>query len=305
MYSISNINEKISDKFVDIIVGGTEKFDPSALSDIYYAWQIAKDGGAVAAELENAVIDKFIIKDALPYIRRMRETVAALARSKVCEKLFDERQSSDNKIEYCGAAAALSDIAACVRQCPDALPDVSVSVTLVRHGEDEQDKVGGWSDNRLTENGIAQATVTAEALAAQKFDAIISSDLRRARETAEIIAARTGHKVIYDAGFRETNNGDYKNLTRAEFAARGLKIYTSLGMDEKYPNGESPDEFYARVRDAFIALIQKYDGKRIMLVTHGGVIAVIRCLVYGYKYTNGKKSVPRHAAATEVKIIKN
>ena len=305
MHTIPDINEKISDKFVDMIIGGTEKFDPFALSDIYHARHEAKACGAADAELENAVIDKFIVKDALSYIRRMGEIIGALSRSKVCEKLFDERQSPDNKIEYGCAIAALSDIAACVRPCPDALPDVSVSVTLVRHGEDEQDKVGGWSDNRLTKNGIAQATALAETLAMQKFDAIVSSDLRRARETAEIIAARTGHEVIFDAGFRETNNGDYKNLTKTEFAARGSKIYTSLGMDEKYPNGESPNEFYARVRDAFIALIQEYDGKRIMLVTHGGVIAVIRCLVYGYKYTNGRKSVPRHATATEVRIIKN
>ena len=62
--------------------------------------------------------------------------------------------------------------------------------------------------------------------------------------------------------------------------------FSSLRMDECYPNGESPLEFYNRIKEALIDIVKKYKEKKILIVTHGGVITIIQCLINGWKYSN-------------------
>ena len=94
--------------------------------------------------------------------------------------------------------------------------------------------------------------------------------------------------IVYDYNYREVNNGVLKNLTLEEF-------------NNKYPNGESPNDFYNRVYNAFLNLIENNRGKKILLVTHGGVITVLLCLVKGYKYSNYLKIVPNTGTITKLK----
>ena len=96
-----------------------------------------------------------------------------------------------------------------------------------------------------------------------------------------------GLELFLDPEFRETNNGLLNNLTLEEFNIKYPGLYFStLKMDQRYPNGESPNDFYNRIKEAFIKIINEYQNKNILIVTHGGVITVINCLINGWEYSN-------------------
>ena len=87
-------------------------------------------------------------------------------------------------------------------------------IFLIRHGADDDTRLGGWSDARLSPLGIEQAQKAGEVIAQGCFNIcrICSSDLPRAKETAEIIAKTLGLPVEYIKSFRETNNGDLAGI---------------------------------------------------------------------------------------------
>ena len=181
------------------------------------------------------------------------------------------------------------------------LNDYAIELHIVRHGQDEKNKLGGWSDNHLIDEGINQVNKLKDEID-DNYDLFISSDLTRCVETSNIINEKLNMDIIYDSNYREVNNGDLKNLTLEEFNNKYPGLYfSSLDMDEKYPNGESPNDFYNRVSKAFIDLLENNIGKKILLVTHGGVITVLLCLIKGYKYSNYLKIVPNTGTLTKLK----
>ena len=168
----------------------------------------------------------------------------------------------------------------------DKLELKDIKITLVRHGQDETNKLGGWSNNKLIEKGVYEVELLTKFLD-DDFDLIISSDLPRTVETANIIAKNKNIEIIYNPYLREINNGQLANLTLAEFKEKYHGLYfSSLKMDETYPGGESPTEFYNRVKEAFLKIIELYNDKNVLIVTHGGVITIIKCLVNGWEYSN-------------------
>lgn len=172
----------------------------------------------------------------------------------------------------------------------DKFENYSIELTLLRHGEDEKGKLGGWSSNHLTTTGIKQINEFVNTIHTQ-YDVIISSDLNRAKESAEIIAKAINVPIIYMKGFRECNNGLLINLTIEEHHQKYPDIYFSnLGFFEKYPEGESPNDFYQRVKEEFFKLLQTYDKKRILLVTHGGVISIIDSILKNTQWSNKVKN---------------
>lgn len=175
-----------------------------------------------------------------------------------------------------------------------------INIDLLRHGEDEQDKLGGWSDNHLTPNGIMQVDEISVHLN-KDYDIIISSDIVRTRETAEIIASKLSKEIIFNEKLREINNGDLKNLTKEEFNNMYPGLYFSaLSMNQAYPNGESPNDFYVRIKDALLEILNKYTGKKLLIITHGGVITIIQCLLNGWKYSNLLKITVPHASLVKL-----
>lgn len=177
----------------------------------------------------------------------------------------------------------------------------NIEIHLIRHGQDDINKVGGWSSNHLSEEGIREIEALIN-FVDDDYDLFISSDLNRAKESSLILNEKLKMNIIYDDQFRETNNGDLKDLTKEEFNKKypGL-YYSSLQMDECYPNGESPIEFYNRIKKAFIKLLETNKNKKIILVTHGGVITVINCLINGLPYSNLLKIVPKTGTITKIK----
>ncbi|HEX6762147.1 MAG TPA: histidine phosphatase family protein [Gaiellaceae bacterium] len=145
------------------------------------------------------------------------------------------------------------------------------TILLVRHGETEWNRVGryqGWADPPLNDTGRAQARELAEQLRAAPFDAVYSSDLRRARETAEIVAAPHAVEVVVEPGLREVNVGAWSGLTRAEVEAR-------FPGGER-PGGETREEHIERVLAAAERIARAHPSDRVLLVSHGGTMRALR-----------------------------
>ena len=148
---------------------------------------------------------------------------------------------------------------------------------LTRHGETQYNVLGiycGSTDIPLNEKGINQAHELAARLENMDFDAVISSPMLRARQTAEAVcsALNMRHKV-YDE-FAERNMGVYEGLTRDEVMERYPDLWNRQSLatlDDAPDGGETLREFCARVDGGMARLIQDYKGKRVLLVCHGFV----------------------------------
>ena len=92
-------------------------------------------------------------------------------------------------------------------------------IFLIRHGEDDNTRLGGWSDASLSSNGIEQVKRVSVQIAQGNYNIkhIFSSDLPRAKETADIISKQMGIGVSFLKEFREINNGDLAGISKERF----------------------------------------------------------------------------------------
>lgn len=166
-------------------------------------------------------------------------------------------------------------------------------IYLVRHGQDDNSIRGGWSKHSLTDIGIKQSETLADELfknnTKHKITKIYSSDLKRASQTANIIADKLNLNVDFIPQFREVNNGDLAGLKNKIADEKYPNLYwRSLDWEQRYPNGESPKEFYERIKSAWESFVNSFsdDNGNIILVTHGGVINIIKAIVNNEEYSN-------------------
>ena len=168
-----------------------------------------------------------------------------------------------------------------------------MKLIFVRHGKDDDRYCGGWSSLDLIPEGVEQAKQLAKHLKdnnhTYKIAHIISSDLTRTLTTANIVSSELGLPIQKEFQIRETNNGDLAGMLNDTALKQypGL-FFSSLEMDEAYPNGESPYNFYLRIKNWFLDLTSNYRNVKgnILVVTHGGVINVIYHLVKGIEWNN-------------------
>lgn len=140
---------------------------------------------------------------------------------------------------------------------------------LVRHGETDWNlahRIQGATDIPLNDTGRAQAAATGRLLSRRKWDAIYSSPLSRALETASIIAREVGlpEPVVVDS-IVERNYGDAEGLADPELAAR-------FPGDTPVPGRETREEVVGRVLPALLELAERHPEQAILVVSHGGVI---------------------------------
>lgn len=143
-------------------------------------------------------------------------------------------------------------------------------LVLVRHGETDwnrTNRVQGLSDIPLNDTGRDQARRAGHRLAADHFDAVVSSPLSRAAETARIIAAEIGvpDVELVDA-LVERNYGEAEGLTGPEIDARFGGVVHAR---------ETREEVLARAKPALLALAERHPGQRVLVVSHGGVIGTL------------------------------
>jgi probable phosphoglycerate mutase len=152
-------------------------------------------------------------------------------------------------------------------------------VIIVRHGQTQWNLKlirQGHLDSPLTEKGIAQAKALAQRLAQEKFNALYSSDLGRAVQTAQIIAAVTGHQIVTDTRLRERNLGIFQGLNGDEIKEKfpeEYRFHRSLGPDYVIPSGESVKQQVERNIVCLCEIAAKHIGEAIVVVTHGGVLS--------------------------------
>ena len=159
------------------------------------------------------------------------------------------------------------------------------TIYLARHGESDwnaANRFQGHSDRPLTELGRKQAHALADLVADKRVEAIYSSPLMRALETARIVAARTGVEVTTRDDLREVDTGSWSGLSRAEVQKRfpdGFARWISGGAG--WEDGESYDRMAERVLAALRAIAAAHPKGRVLIVSHGGPIRAIQAAANG------------------------
>ena len=151
------------------------------------------------------------------------------------------------------------------------MPSAMTWMLLARHGETEWNREGRWqghADVALNERGREQARELATWLADQPIDVIVSSDLRRAHETALLVAEVKRMPVSTNVGLREIDVGRWSGLTPDEIATCFPGMTTH--------DGESNEQHLARVVATFRRIASEHRGKRLLIVSHGKTLRVIR-----------------------------
>jgi broad specificity phosphatase PhoE len=170
------------------------------------------------------------------------------------------------------------------------------TIFLARHGESDwnvEKRFQGHRDRPLTERGREQAHALADLVGAEKINAVYTSPLSRARETAEIVAARVGLKVVALPELREVDTGSWSGLSRADVEARfpeGFAHWSSGGS--AWENGESYDEMAERVIGALRKIAEDHPDGRVLVVSHGGPIRAIHAAAEGLAIQDYRRLKP-------------
>ncbi len=158
------------------------------------------------------------------------------------------------------------------------MPSPPRRLLLLRHGQSTWNAEGRWqghADAPLSDLGEAQALDAARRVEAFGFSRVVSSDLQRARRTAEVLAAAAGLAVEVDTDLREIDVGDWTGFTRAEIEAKwpGELAAWSEGRRESTVGGETRTHLTDRARAALVrAAAVAGAGDRVLLVAHGALI---------------------------------
>jgi probable phosphoglycerate mutase len=163
--------------------------------------------------------------------------------------------------------------------------DALRGLLLARHGQTNDNvaplRFQGFHDTPLNDTGRAQARELAEKVAAEPepIRSLWSSDLSRARETAEIVGMRIGLQARLDRRLREANRGRWEGYTFDEIKASEPEAYAAWmrgGPEWRFPGGESLQEQQDRVLAA-LADIHAHGDLPALVVCHGGSIRVVLC----------------------------
>jgi len=165
---------------------------------------------------------------------------------------------------------------------PSPDPDTA-GVLLARHGETDDNgepvRVQGFRDTPLNDTGRRQAAELAERVSGQGIVSLWSSDLIRARETAEIVGRRIGLLPRLDPRLREANRGRWEGRLFLDIERDEPELYRAwleAGPTFRFPEGESLQDQLERVR---AAVLEIHSGGELpaLVVCHGGSIRVILC----------------------------
>jgi broad specificity phosphatase PhoE len=159
-------------------------------------------------------------------------------------------------------------------------------ILLARHGETDWNRDGRWqghNDRPLNAAGREQARALGAHLAGQAIDLLYSSDLARARQTAEAVELATGLRAIVDTDLREVDVGEWEGCNREQARARDPAWYREWldGAVAGYRGGETYLELHRRSVRAFERVLEAADGRTAVVVCHGGNIRAIVSEVVG------------------------
>lgn len=168
------------------------------------------------------------------------------------------------------------------------------TIYLIRHGETEWNArkiIQGQSDSPLTSDAQVQALALAPIIADLAPDVVVSSDLPRASNTANCLNDVAGVEIELDVDLRERHFGIMQGMTFDEFAAKHPAIAAKSRDDPGYAieGGEPPIEFEERCCTCLRQIVQRHEGKRVLVVTHGGVLSAIFRMVVGLDTASARR----------------
>jgi probable phosphoglycerate mutase len=171
---------------------------------------------------------------------------------------------------------------------------MTTRLCIVRHGEtawNAEHRVQGQLDVPLNAIGRVQAQAAANVLSREKFDAVYSSDLSRARQTAQPTASSFSMEILLEKDLRERHYGIFERLTYAEVKRRYPEDYARFeARDPEYAfrTGESLKDFSERSISIITRIAESHPGQSVLVFTHGGVLDKL------YRYVTGLPlSAPR------------
>ena len=173
---------------------------------------------------------------------------------------------------------------------------------LIRHGQTDWNQLGlyqGQSDIPLNETGTRQAVEIASHLASlgQPFSAVYTSDLLRASQTAERIAASLALPLIPEPGLREICLGAWEGGPYKEIKSHYHRL-AELGEDPaqfRPPGGETVAEVAARITETVNRIAAQHPGERVLMVLHGVVISSLLCSARGIPLAEVYQHFPKNA----------
>lgn len=185
---------------------------------------------------------------------------------------------------------------------------------LIRHGETDWNRelrFQGQVDVPLNASGHEQARRLAHRIAAEQMavDHLVCSDLIRTRETAspslQVLFPQAHIDTLTDSSLREQNFGivdglrvDDIKVQHADAWAQWLRFEADYGM----PGGETTRQFHTRVMDAVRRIAQQYQGQKVMVVTHGGVLDMIWRTARGTGLDGPRQSDIPNAGLNRVRV---
>jgi probable phosphoglycerate mutase len=174
-------------------------------------------------------------------------------------------------------------------------------IYLIRHGLDDEDYIGGWSDADLTSTGIEQVKSSLEYIKNNlNIKKIYSSNIKRAMTTTDIIAKELNIKPEYTEKLRELNKGLLTGMKREEAKALYPQYFKGIDIYTRYPSGESMMDLYNRVKVLMNELINQDNA---LIVTHRGLINMIYFICNSQEPTMDKEAFEvTHASTHELDI---
>ena len=161
-------------------------------------------------------------------------------------------------------------------------------IYLMRHGQDDESYIGGWSDVELIPEGIDDVKESALWIRDNlNIKSIQCSDVKRAVQTAELVSACICVPYIRNTNLREQNKGDLNGVLRTKLSEEELVFTNSKSVDTVYPNGESLRNLYNRMKVYINKILEMEDDT--LLITHRGVINMIYFILYDKPLDMNKK----------------
>jgi len=181
-------------------------------------------------------------------------------------------------------------------------------IWLVRHGQTDWNLEGryqGQEDIPLNETGLQQAQDLAKKLETVHFDAIYSSDLQRASQTAGYIAGIKKMKIQFDPNLREICQGEWEGMLFSDVVRSYEKMVEKRRLEPlntRAPGGESVSDVYSRVNVVVKKIACAYPHGRVLLVAHGVVISTIFCDANTIPLSEVYWHIPEHTSPQIVQV---
>ena len=175
------------------------------------------------------------------------------------------------------------------------------ALILIRHGETDWNVEGrytGQSDVPLNARGLEQADSLAKRLQGTRIDAIYSSDLRRAQQTAMTLAESRGMRILIDPRLREIHQGEWEGMLFKDIRASYSQAWEQRVRDPLLvapPGGETVGQVRARVLEALRDILHQHPDGHLAIVSHGLVLALIKVHIAALPIETVWDHIPKNA----------